>query len=236
MYLGFVLFLIVIITTYFVFFSSPDDGQKEIIGSEKKILDDRSSPVRLNEDDTSSTETKDDIDIGVFEKNLQEIAIGDFGMQPIEGFDAYLLQQAFPGFKESDFNKVVTLGGEYKLVSGSLEYRSSRGDGPVTSADEMVTSVGYEILLKNVSERFDILLDDEENLDHIIEKLQQDPNNISIKAEFDGKIVYGTNQDSNVEALQGDCSRREGVFNECGSPCASDAEMCINVCAFTCEY
>ena len=39
---------------------------------------------------------------------------------------------------------------------------------------------------------------------------------VSIENSFEDKIVYG-------------------FFNECGSPCPSDAEICIAVCAFTCE-
>ena len=58
---------------------------------------------------------------------------------------------------------------------------------------------------------------------------------ISIESDFGVKIVYGTSQSVDTAPLIKDCEVRGGVFNTCGSPCESDAEMCIDVCAFTCE-
>ncbi|MBN1495049.1 hypothetical protein JW911_04960 [Candidatus Peregrinibacteria bacterium] len=55
-----------------------------------------------------------------------------------------------------------------------------------------------------------------------------------ISNEFENKIVYNMNAD--IKMLQEDCKKRGGEFNECGSPCAPDAEICIMMCAFTCEF
>lgn len=55
------------------------------------------------------------------------------------------------------------------------------------------------------------------------------------EAEFPNKIVYGTSQDLDAEALKKDCDARGGQFNTCGSVCGPEAEVCIQVCAFTCE-
>jgi len=51
--------------------------------------------------------------------------------------------------------------------------------------------------------------------------------------EYKTKIVYNMSED--VEMMKSDCEIRRGKFNECGSPCAPDAEMCVMMCAFTCE-
>lgn len=59
---------------------------------------------------------------------------------------------------------------------------------------------------------------------------------VTIEQEFEGKIVYGSSQadEEGIEAMQTDCAQRGGTFNECGSPCAPDADTCITVCAYTC--
>ncbi|MCK5027796.1 MAG: hypothetical protein KAS07_05245, partial [Candidatus Pacebacteria bacterium] len=58
---------------------------------------------------------------------------------------------------------------------------------------------------------------------------------VSIESDFGTKIVYGTSQSVDTAPLMKDCEARGGVFNACGSPCSSDAQECITVCAFTCE-
>lgn len=57
-----------------------------------------------------------------------------------------------------------------------------------------------------------------------------------IQVEFESKIVYDASRLESVEIAQSDCSLRGGNFNECGSPCAPDAEACIEVCALVCEF
>lgn len=60
---------------------------------------------------------------------------------------------------------------------------------------------------------------------------------VSIEAEYEDKIVYTSNPElDEKEELESDCLQRGGEFNACGSPCASDAEACIEVCAYTCEF
>jgi hypothetical protein len=55
-----------------------------------------------------------------------------------------------------------------------------------------------------------------------------------ISNEYPTKIIY-TNDLSQTEAMKADCLKRSGTFNTCGSPCAPEAEVCIEVCAYTCE-
>lgn len=69
-----------------------------------------------------------------------------------------------------------------------------------------------------------------------VSKRKQQVEGVLIKEEFENKIIYGFDQTSDVNALRLHCSARGGEFNECGSPCAPDAEACIAVCALTCEF
>jgi hypothetical protein len=64
------------------------------------------------------------------------------------------------------------------------------------------------------------------------ESVLLDPGNFL--AEYPEKIVYTTDRDVDVAVLRTDCENRDGVFNECGSPCA-EGEVCVEVCAYTCE-
>jgi hypothetical protein len=54
---------------------------------------------------------------------------------------------------------------------------------------------------------------------------------------YPGKIVYGVGGGlQEVEWLMRvDCGLRLGRYSHCGSSCASDAEYCVEVCAYTCE-
>lgn len=58
---------------------------------------------------------------------------------------------------------------------------------------------------------------------------------VQIEERFDSKVVYTTDMSANREALMADCELRGGEFNECGSICPSDADMCAEVCAYTCD-
>lgn len=57
---------------------------------------------------------------------------------------------------------------------------------------------------------------------------------IQIQAEYEGRIVYGYDQEK-AALYAADCQKRGGTFNECGSACAPDAEVCMDVCALTCD-
>ncbi len=59
---------------------------------------------------------------------------------------------------------------------------------------------------------------------------------VPVQSRFDNKIVYTTDQSADVTLLREHCLQEGGIFNACGSPCASDEEMCIAVCAFTCDF
>lgn len=58
---------------------------------------------------------------------------------------------------------------------------------------------------------------------------------IEIQNVYENKIVYTTDMQQDAEKYRADCESRGGEFNSCGSSCPSDAEMCIQVCAYTCD-
>jgi hypothetical protein len=64
----------------------------------------------------------------------------------------------------------------------------------------------------------------------------ENPAEVKIMREYDGKIVYTTDIETDAGPLRADCERRGGEFDECGDICPPGAEMCAQVCAYTCEY
>ena len=58
---------------------------------------------------------------------------------------------------------------------------------------------------------------------------------VSIKEDFGSKIVYTLDTDKESAPFREHCRGIGGVFKECGTPCAPDAEICAAVCAYTCE-
>lgn len=65
---------------------------------------------------------------------------------------------------------------------------------------------------------------------------EREETEIEVQGTFTNKIVYTTDQDVSREALKNHCQNEGGVFNECGSTCGPEAEICSTVCAFTCEF
>ncbi len=59
---------------------------------------------------------------------------------------------------------------------------------------------------------------------------------ITVGAQYENKFVYAYDQEADVSAMRAHCRKYGGSFNECGSPCAPDAEVCQAVCVFTCEF
>ncbi len=58
----------------------------------------------------------------------------------------------------------------------------------------------------------------------------------SIQSIYDGKVIYSMGMHEEMEALIEDCKMRGGYFNDCGSPCSPDSEVCVEMCALTCEF
>jgi len=59
---------------------------------------------------------------------------------------------------------------------------------------------------------------------------------VAVQNDYGSKVVYASaSTDEEKESYRKDCSERGGTFLECGTPCAPDAQFCVQVCAFTCE-
>ncbi len=67
------------------------------------------------------------------------------------------------------------------------------------------------------------------------EEQEQEELEVPIVARFGSKIVYTTNTNTSTASFIAHCQSIGGAFNECGGPCAPDAESCVSVCAYTCE-
>lgn len=56
---------------------------------------------------------------------------------------------------------------------------------------------------------------------------------VIIESSSETLVRYTAGADS--EKARADCDLRDGRFNECGSACEDEAEICIDVCALVCE-
>jgi len=102
-----------------------------------------------------------------FRKDLIALGVERVG-QPIEGFDAFLLMQAFPGLVASDFDGVETLEGRYEVRDGVIVFKRTQGR---SSAEQTVSGEGYATLLENLSVRLNISLGDPRAIKMIIENI-----------------------------------------------------------------
>ena len=92
--------------------------------------------------------------------------------QPIEGFDAFLLMQAFTGLHEEDFDGVLAFEGVYRYEGGQLVYERLVTQ-PITSAERTVSNKGYGILLENLSERLGLSIQDEQAAVGLVDTLEE---------------------------------------------------------------
>lgn len=54
---------------------------------------------------------------------------------------------------------------------------------------------------------------------------------------FKDRVVYGTGlDDMDPKPYKENCEARGGTFNACGSSCDPEAEICEEVCAYTCDF
>lgn len=118
---------------------------------------------------TTKTDTEAEKIASYFEDRVITLGVKDIG-QPIEGFDAELVRLAFPGFITTDFEGVETFEGYYKVNGDRIEYIRSATQ-PITSAEKTISPSGYATLLKNTSNRLNIVLVSNESIDTLIEKV-----------------------------------------------------------------
>lgn len=106
-----------------------------------------------------------------WQERLNSVAVAKVG-QPIEGFDAGIFMQAYPGLVATDFVGVKTSEGQYRMVAGGLEwYRTA--NQPITSAEKMIVKDGYTTLLTNVSMRLGNVVTSTSNIDQIITSISK---------------------------------------------------------------
>ncbi len=105
-----------------------------------------------------------------FEREVSARAVEAVG-QPIEGFDAELLLQAFPGLEEADLAGVETEAGVYSYTDGELSFEHSEGE-PRSTAERTVSLPGYRTLLQNLSRRLEIEVRGSEDISRIMEALE----------------------------------------------------------------
>ena len=118
--------------------------------------------------------------VELFQQELVSRGVENVG-QPIEGFDAFLLLQAFPGLQEQDFHGVLSFEGKYMYENGQLAYERTAGM-PVTSAEQTVSRQGYEILLQNLSQRFGVNVQDKQAVLDLVDTLEGMP--ITVRGEI----------------------------------------------------
>ena len=106
-----------------------------------------------------------------FSEELQRAGVERVG-QPIEGFNAFIYLEAFPGFEESDFDGVKTLEGIYMIEGGEFKYVRT-ADNPVTSAEETISEEGYKTLLQNFSKRVGVSVEADVDIAALLEKLRE---------------------------------------------------------------
>lgn len=195
--------------------------------------------MNVPQDQSRDDDADKDVDIPVaseeyFAERMATLGVERIG-QPIEGFDAFLYLSAFPALQDQDFHEVEALLGTYEFVGGALTFQERR-DGPIHSAAQTVSENGMATLLKNVSNRLEFRITDSKSVDMILENISEGLNlGVPIVDYFKTKIVYKAVEDLNEQVYRADCNKRGGRFSTCGSPCDVDAEICILVCAITCE-
>lgn len=104
-----------------------------------------------------------------FKAELLEKGVADVG-QPIEGFDAGVLMQAFPGLTPRDFDGVATVEGHYTFEKEQAVFSRDAGQ-PVSSAERTISDKGYAKLLDNLAARLAFAVTDRAAVDELIQKV-----------------------------------------------------------------
>lgn len=111
--------------------------------------------------------------VAAFRKTLIDRALAR-GPMPIEGFEAAMLLDIFPGLEASDFDGVKTgMGsgeGVHFYVNGELQWERTESQ-PITSAERTVSQEGYGMLLENLSERLGMSASSAEETTAIIDEI-----------------------------------------------------------------
>lgn len=146
----------------------PQPLTDELVNSTDMVLSKTATPKHLPPtEDLSSPDAYSEI----FREELQRAGVERVG-HPIEGFNAFIYLEAFPGFEESDFDGVKTLEGIYMIEDGEFKYVRTAGN-PVTSAEETISEEGYKTLFENFSRRVGVGVEAEVDIAALLEKLRE---------------------------------------------------------------
>lgn len=182
-----------------------------------------------------------------FIEEIQEKVIDRIG-QPIEGFNAYIVNQAFPGIIAEDFIEVETNEGIYTFEKGELVFKRTQEE-IITSAEEAINKKGMETLLKNLATRFKIDIYDKNSVDQIINKIEsaQISEIIETKINQEGsalgikiiptEIIEDSRCPTDVECIQAGTVRIKALLSsglgesnqefELGYPITTEAESIV---------
>ena len=98
-----------------------------------------------------------------FSRNLRLGAVNKTG-QPIEGFTPQIFMAAYPVLRAGDFEGVEAQSGVYRVVNGEVAF-----DGVEEhTASEAISVEGEKTLLDNLSRRFQIPAESEQQVDLIL--------------------------------------------------------------------
>lgn len=131
------------------------------------VLLSQAQPADVPEGETYSEEL-----VEYFQNQMWQVATDKSGAMPIEGYDAQLLMGAYPELVKEDFDGVESFEGIYEIKDGELTW--SRVDSEmITSAERTISTEGYGTLLANLSERLNIMIGTESDVDALIDDLDK---------------------------------------------------------------
>ena len=102
--------------------------------------------------------------IAFFVRETRKGIIGTLNRVPHEGYNGFMLIQAFPGLEPADFTGVSTLNGDYGVYEGRLQFTGNASlDAPAMTLEGMV------LLLRNVATRLSLSYSTEAEVAKLVE-------------------------------------------------------------------
>ncbi len=166
-----------------------------------------------------------------FHEQMIRGASADIGVAK-EGYDDILLRKAYPGLVSSDFQGVQTFEGAYEVKGETVTFvRQAEAGG--STAERTISVQGYDTLLKNITQRLNISIDNKKDILEVINFLntsEQIKVSLNQKGEFLGvkitptKVLEDSRCPVDVTCIQAGTVRVEAVL-ESGSGSATQVFM-----------
>lgn len=174
-------------------------------------------------------------DTVIFSEKIQDYVIENIG-QPIEGFNAEIYLQTFPGLFQADFDGVETLEGKYKYKNGELAFERNNSQ-IISSAEEAISEAGHQTLFENVRGRLDINLSADEVVNNIVaEGLGKIIGTIFIGPTCGGPLKTPSDPECSDKPIQGEFSVKNTMGNVEFTRFVTDEEGNFSVTLPTGEY